>query len=147
MKGSDAEFLERALREGLENGVHDAMLERGLVRLSEIEEGRASGARAKQEKEAIRAMPVKPTLFREGSLVKLHGLSKGVSSGSFDVALQQYNGRMGRVVEDPPGWLMKASGGSKEEGLVAVLLDSRSTDRDRSRGVWVAVPPSHLKAQ
>ena len=146
MKGNNKLELENALHEGLENGVHDTILERGLVKISEIEERAQAELSDREQKEVIRGMPLKP-LFREGSLVKLYGLSKGVSSGTFAVALQQYNGRMGRVVEDPPAWLMKASGGSKDEGLVAVLLDSRSTDKDRSRGVWVAVPPSHLKIQ
>ena len=30
-------------------------------------------------------------------------------------------------------------------GLVPVLLDSRTTDADRHRGVWIAVPPANLK--
>ena len=140
-------LLERVLQEGLSQGVEDAVLERGLVRVCELEENERAAVVAEQEKRAIAAMPVNERLFREGSLVKLQGLSKGVGSGAFEVALAKYNGRMGRVVEDPPAWLMKASGGSTDRGLVAVLLDSRSTDRDRSRGVWVAVPPAHLKFQ
>lgn len=70
-------------------------------------------------------------LYRGGSLVKLHG-TKEVKN------LEKFDGRMGRVVEMQKGW-------SKENGLVAVLLDSRPSDHFRGAGTWVAVPPDHLK--
>ena len=51
---------------------------------------------------------------------------------------------MGRVCQDAPPWLIKATGGTAES-LVSILLDSRSTDFGRNSGCWIAVPPSHLK--
>ena len=75
----------------------------------------------------------------------------GLYQGCFDIQLGKYNGRMGRVIREPPPWLVKApSGAAPGEAppsapLVPVLLDSRSTDEDRSRGVWLAVPPENLK--
>ena len=61
--------------------------------------------------------------------------------------LQKYNGRLGRVVDDPPPWLITStsSTGAAWEGLIPVLLESRSTDRDRSNGLWVAVPAANLR--
>ena len=65
------------------------------------------------------------------------------------VNLKKYNGRIGRVVQQAPEWLMKTAdaGEASAGGLVAVLLDSRATDRERGRGVWVAVSRHHLKLQ
>ena len=83
-----------------------------------------------------------------GSLVKLQGLRGGVALSGFSTRnLTQYNGRMGRVVDDPPPWALKACGPGAEEELVTVLLDSRSTDQGRSNGVWIAVPPGCLRVQ
>ena len=93
-------------------------------------------------------------LLREGSLVQLQGLEGkwGISyHGYYDAPLGEYNGRKGRVSRDPPAWVIKVAseddikGGGVSVALVPVLLDSRSTDRDRGHGVWVAVPPDNLK--
>lgn len=74
---------------------------------------------------------VKPAeLYRGGSLVKLNG-TKSLEN------LEKFDGRMGRVVEMARGW-------SKDNNLVAVLLDSRPTDYHRGAGTWVAVPPEFL---
>ena len=89
-------------------------------------------------------------LLREGSLVQLEGL-EGVCGlklhGCYDASLGEYNGRKGRVSRDPPPWVIKAHTpeASASGALVPVLLDSRSTDRDRGQGVWVAVPPENLR--
>ena len=40
----------------------------------------------------------------------------------------------------PKAPILHASG-----GLIPVLLDSRGTDADRHRGVWVAVPPANIR--
>lgn len=87
-----------------------------------------------------------PPLVREGSLVKLHGLRAGLGlQGMSNLNMERYNGRLGRVVDDPPPWLIKSASGASAEELVAVLLDSRSTDRERSSGIWVAVPRTNLR--
>lgn len=65
--------------------------------------------------------------------VKLAGLDT--------LGLAAYNGRMGRVVEMDGKQYM--DDGKTE--LCTVLLDSRSTDYDRSSGVWVGVPVANLK--
>jgi hypothetical protein len=98
--------------------------------------------------------------MREGSLVQLRGLQtmSGLSyNGNFDAPLAPYEGRKGRVSRNPPAWVIKAAaepvisqaGGTATiatpMALVPVLLDSRSTDRDRGQGVWLAVPPENLK--
>ena len=98
-------------------------------------------------------------VMREGSLVQLQGL-EGVCGltyhGFYDASLGEFNGRKGRVSRDPPAWVIKAQpnltaaaeSAAKEDlsaSLIPVLLDSRSTDRDRGSGVWVAVPPQNLK--
>lgn len=108
-------------------------------------------------------------VLREGSLVQLQGLEGACGltyHGYYDASLGEYNGRKGRVSRDPPAWVIKAQpaapaaaeaggGGPAAKAdvaaappaaaLVPVLLDSRSTDRDRGSGVWVAVPPQNLK--
>ena len=100
-------------------------------------------------------------MMREGSLVQLRRLEgmSGISYsgyGNFDASLAQYNGRKGRVSRDPPAWVIKAAPepssrpagadaqGASPAALVPVLLDSRSTDRDRGQGVWLALPPENL---
>ena len=111
-------------------------------------------------------LPFESTLLmREGSLVQLRGLlgMSGLSyNGNFDAPLAPYEGRKGRVSRSPPAWVIKAApepviisegGGDANQAtatiatpaaLVPVLLDSRSTDRDRGQGVWLAVPPENL---
>ena len=106
-------------------------------------------------------------VLREGSLVQLQGLEgvMGLSyHGYYDASLGEYNGRKGRVSRDPPAWVIKAApaesdllkqqptggngaktGGALPPALIPVLLDSRSSDKDRGHGVWVAVPPENLK--
>ena len=114
-----------------------------------------SSRRASSPAKAPAAAPpaeAPPALMREGSLVQLRGLdgASGLSYsgyGNFDVHLGQYNLRKGRVSRDPPPWVIKAATTSKSvaAALVPVLLDSRSTDRDRGAGIWVAVPPEYLR--
>ena len=78
--------------------------------------------------------PPDPVKFKDGTLVKLHGLKGGVTLG-----LEKFDGRMGRVVRmADPLW-------SRETGLVAVILDSRTGDFFRAAGCWVGVPPQNLK--
>ena len=116
----------------------------------------------------LRAAP-SSLVLREGSLVQLCGL-EGVCGltyhGYYDASLGEYNGRKGRVSRDPPAWVIKAAAepttmsdgdakagargagpgvASTSQHLVPVLLDSRSTDKDRGHGIWVAVPPENLK--
>ena len=114
--GDLAARLENALREGLDTGVPDAVLERGMMRIADLEHEAAEQRRAAEAAAATRAAlaatQTKSTAggFREGCLVKLHGLtdSIGLQQGAFDVPMAKYNGRMGRVVEYAPSWLMKA---------------------------------------
>lgn len=152
--GDLAVRLENALREGLDTGVPDAVLERGMMRIADLEQEAAEQRRAAEAAAATRAAlaatQTKSTAggFREGCLVKLHGLtdSIGLQQGAFDVPMAKYNGRMGRVVEYAPSWLMKAGAdGPAGESLVAVLLAPHATDRDRANGVWIAVPPANLQ--
>lgn len=110
-------------------------------------------------KAAIRAAAAQRVPLGEGSIVQLKGLDDvvGISMNAFDVNLGKYNGRKGRVSKEPPPWVVKAVGARAGEqgstdarqqelgGLVPVLLDSRPTDAERHRGVWVAVPPANLK--
>ena len=80
--------------------------------------------------------PSIPTsLPRGGTLVKLTGLD--------DLGMKDYNGRMGRVIEMNGRSFMEDG---KTE-LCTVLLDSRSTDYDRSNGVWVGVPFANMRLQ
>ena len=151
--GDWAVRLEKALHEGLHTGVADAVLEKGMVRVSELEEAAAEQRQAAEAavlaRRALAAAPStsEPAAFREGVLVKLRGLKDhvGIVQGK-DMSLAKYEGRMGRVVDYKwaPSWLMKAHGGSADSALVAVLLDSRSTDRDRA-GTWLAVAPENLR--
>ena len=91
-------------------------------------------------------------LMREGSLVQLRGLEnvEGINYsglGNFDASLSKYNGRKGRVSRNPPAWVIKAAAepSTTVGALIPVLLDSRSSDRDRGHGVWVAVPAANLR--
>ena len=80
--------------------------------------------------------PSIPTsLPRGGTLVKLTGLDA--------LGMKDYNGRMGRVIEMNGRSFMEDG---KTE-LCTVLLDSRSTDYDRSNGVWVGVPFANMRLQ
>lgn len=110
-------------------------------------------------KAAMRAAAAQRVPLGEGSVVQLKNLDGvcGMTMGCFDVSLEKYNGRKGRVSKEPPPWVIKAVGAKAGEqgvanarqeelgGLVPVLLESRSTDAERHRGVWLAVPPSNLK--
>ena len=201
--------LHEAIQDGIDNGLPDQLLEGGVARILELEEVAQQQQHAAQKvveaREALRATPIKTPVTRqrsnaarraaaaqrqplsEGSLVQLKGLENacGLSNGVFDVPLNEYNGRKGRVSKDPPPWVIKAvgleagcelSGSGDEAGtadggaapapnatlsprlqhgqatpeglgleLVPVLLDSRSTDADRFRGVWVAVPHANIR--
>ena len=93
--------------------------------------------------------------------VQLKGLEGvcGLYWNYFDINLEQYNGRKGRVAKEPPPWVIKAVGATAGEqaeatkrqkdlgGLVPILLDCRSTDppEARHKGIWLALPPSNLK--
>lgn len=108
---------------------------------------------------ALRAAAHGRNPLSEGSVVQLKGLEdvSGITMNAFDVNLAQYNGRRGRVSKDPPAWVIKAVGAKAGEqgaldkrqeqlgGLVPVLLESKITDVERHRGVWVAVPAANLK--
>ena len=110
-------------------------------------------------KAAQRAAMAQRVPLGEGSIVQLKGLEDvtGISMNTFDVNLGKYNGRKGRVSKEPPPWVVKAVGAKAGEqgtadvrqhelgGLVPVLLDSKITDAERHRGVWVAVPACNLK--
>ena len=75
-------------------------------------------------------------LPRGGTLVKCVGVKQLPG-------LEKFEARMGRVVEMMERQFM--DDGKTE--LCTVLLDSRSTDYDRSQGVWVAVPLPNLRIQ
>ena len=110
-------------------------------------------------KSAIRAAAAQRNPLGEGSYVQLKGLEDvtGISMNAFDVNLGKFNGRKGRVSKEPPPWVVKAVGAKAGDqgttdarqqelgGLVPVLLDSKITDVERHRGVWVAVPAANLK--
>jgi hypothetical protein len=144
--------LEQALRNGLDANVPDELLQPGLMRISELEEQaaeeEAAAQAAAEARAALAAQPLGSVAhLPEGTLVKLRNFTSevGLYQGCFDVNLSKYNSRMGRVTTHAPPWVIKAPGGSGE-GLIPILLDSRSTDGDRSRGVWLAVPSEHLRA-
>ena len=176
-----AAALHEAVMAGIDEGISDALLESGVQRILELEkEAEVEAAKARVAAEArvaLAAVPIKTPVTKqgsaaakraasagrlplgEGSLVQLKNLDGvcGLSHGCFDVNLEEFNGRKGRVSKQPPPWVIKAVGCKAGEGsnsarilhdsggLVPVLLDSRSTDADRHRGVWVAVPPANLK--
>ena len=110
-------------------------------------------------KAALRAAKASRLPLNEGSVVQLKGLAdvSGITMGYIDVNLAKYDGRKGRVSKQPPPWVIKAVGAKAGEqaelaprleevgGLVPILLESRSTDAHRHRGVWLAVPPANLK--
>jgi len=156
MKGVDGPLLERALKTGLDAGVADALLHKGLMRHAELSEQAASeGLRgetthASHTAEARRSTPPKSLrVLAEGSLVKLHGLKGGRGPMGTAEALEKYNGRLGRVVEWAPPYLLKTAveGAYNVYDLVLVLLDARASDRDRSSGLWLAVDMANLKPQ
>ena len=177
-----AATLQNAVLEGVDNGVPDALLEKGVQRILELEEQvkeeEAAATEVAEARGKLASMPVKTPVTKkgsaaakraaaagrtplgEGSLVQLKDLQgvTGIRMGCFDINLEEYNGRKGRVSREPPPWTIKAigskageQGGSASQvlhdsgGLVPVLLDSRSTDADRHRGVWLAIPPANLK--
>ena len=120
--GSDERKLEYALREGFEAGVADDEIVLGLVRAAEMAEAKqAAIEKAKQEREraererlaqeeAQNAKPVAPP--REGSMVKLTGLSHGIGPlGVGSISLEQHNGRVGRVTaaEDVPRFAVQTA--------------------------------------
>jgi hypothetical protein len=177
-----AAVLENAVLEGIDNGLPDSVLEGSVKRILELQEQakerEAAAREAEEARVALSKTPIKTPVTKansksakraaiagriplgEGSLVQLKGLDGvcGLGLGCFDVNLEEYNGRKGRVSKGPPPWVIKAVGQRAGEqsaqtskvvhdsgGLVPVLLDSRSTDADRHRGVWVAVPPGCLK--
>jgi hypothetical protein len=177
-----AATLQTAVLEGVDNGVDDALLEKGVQRILELEqqvkEEAAAATEVAEARVKLASMPVKTPVTKkgsaaakraaaagrqplgEGSLVQLKDLQgvTGIRMGCFDINLEEYNGRKGRVSREPPPWTIKAigskageQGGSESQvlhnsgGLIPVLLDSRSTDADRHRGVWLAIPPANIK--
>ena len=175
--------LQDAVNEGIDVGVPDSVLGAAVGRILELEQEAAEEAAvakvAAEARTAVAATPIKTPVTRsgsraalraaaaarvplgEGSVVQLKGLAGvcGLYWNYFDVNLEQYNGRKGRVSREPPPWVIKAVGATAGEhgtssnraaelgGLVPVLLDCRSSDdgRARHRGVWLAVPPDNLK--
>lgn len=169
--------LQSAVMDAIDNGIPDNELEASVLRILELQEQakeeEAEAQAALEARAALAVTPVKTPVTKagskaakraatagriplgEGSIVQLKDLEGvcGLKVGCFDVALEQYNGRKGRVSKEPPPWCIKAVGRVGEEGkplhdsggLVPVLLDSRSSDPDRHKGVWLAVPPANLK--
>ena len=186
MKGRDIDLIELTLREGLDAGVPDKTLEKGVMRMAEIAE--EDEERARQEaasmtpgdSRASHRVPGGSALsrrsgssgvgthrlagtaapaaqLREGQLVKLHGLKSGQQLGGVKrMPIDKYNGRLGRVVDFPPPWVIRAiTPGSAAVGaqpvpeskFVCVLLDARSTDTDRANGIWLSVLSENLRVQ
>jgi hypothetical protein len=176
-----AATIQDAVYDGIDVNLPDALLSSGVQRILELEEQAAAEAEAAKlalearlaiqraavktpftrpgSQAALRAAAAQRLPLGEGSIVQLKGLDgmTGITLGCIDVTLSKFDGRKGRVSQDPPPWCIKAMGGKagqgvaanarQEElgGLVPILLDSRSTDKNRHRGVWLAVPPSNLK--
>lgn len=177
-----AATIQDAVNDGIDAQLPDAVLSAGVQRIMELEEEAAEEEAAAKlaleariaiavaavktpftkpgSKAALRAAAAQRLPLGEGSIVQLKGLEAmtGLTLGCIDVSLSKYNGRKGRVSQEPPPWCIKAIGGKAGEaagpadarqeelgGLVPILLDSRSTDQNRHRGVWLAVPPSNLK--
>lgn len=177
-----AATIQDAVYDGIDLGLPDALLSAGVMRIMELEEEAAkeeAAAKVAHEarvaiasaaiktpftkpgsKAAMRAAAAHRIPLGEGSIVQLKGMDgmTGITLGVLDVSLEQYEGRKGRVSQEPPPWVIKAVGGKAGEaaaaadarqeelgGLVPILLDSRSTDKHRHRGVWVAIPASNLK--
>ena len=117
----------------------------------------AGGRKAIAVVPAIKESNTKRLRRVEGQVRGLQKMSGLSYNGNFDAPLAPYEGRKGRVSRNPPAWVIKAAaepvishaGGTATIAtpiaLVPVLLDSRSPDRDRGQGVWLAVPPENLK--
>ena len=177
LKAADAEVqLTEALEQGLNVGVPDEILIEGLVvqadwadqkreaQENEKAEREAARQRLAAERAAARARrSQKPP--REGSLVKLRGLSSGTGPlGCGWVDLQEHNGRIGRVVESlPPRHLIStavlASAELRrnaedetrlmrgtESKQVVVHTGVRASDGDQRYGVWLEVPAQCVHA-
>ena len=179
-----ARMLQDAVNEGIDNGVPDGVLEGAIKRIFELEQQAAEQAEiarvANESRQALAQTEIRTPVTKlssgaakraaaagrnplmEGSVVQLKGLEGvcGLYWNYFDINLEQYNGRKGRVAREPPPWVIKAVGNSAGEahkeasgrmqqlgGLVPVLLDCRSSDsaEARHRGIWIAVPPNNLK--
>lgn len=177
-----AAVIQDAVHDGIDLGLPDALLNSGVERILELEEEAAEEEAAAKlahearvaiasasiktpftkpgSKAALRAAAAQRVPLGEGTIVQLKGLEgvTAITLGAIDVSLEKYDGRKGRVSQDPPPWVIKAVGSKAGEkadapdarheelgGLVPILLDSRSTDKHRHRGVWIAVPPRYLK--
>jgi hypothetical protein len=113
MFGADASQLEAVLEEGLAAGVPDALLEQGVMRLSELRERQTEespatpGAQAKplQRRHTVGSLPTKPQAhpLREGVLVKVGGLSSGIHIFSQrQIALDRYQPAAPLHASSPP---------------------------------------------
>ena len=69
--------------------------------------------------------------------------------------IDKYNGRLGRVVDFPPPWVIRAiTPGSAAVGAqprrrasLSASPDARSTDADRANGIWLSVLSENLRVQ
>jgi len=165
MLTGDPRKLEAALRTGLEVGLPDEVLERGLACMltldaaeAEAEKTRAREAseeeeRLQAEREAEWKRNHPPKLPSEGSLVTLNGLSDGVGPfGMGDIHLAKFNGCIGRVVKEPPRHLLQTAYSSAneyvgQEPMVCVHTGVRASSRDQRWGEWLAVPCHAVQEQ
>ena len=132
-------MLQEAVNEGIDNGVPDGVLEGAIQRILELEQQAAEQAEAARvalearmalaqteirtpvtkqgSKAALRAAAAGRNPLMEGSVVQLKGLEGvcGLYWNYFDINLEQYNGRRGRVAREPPPWVIKAVGNAAGE--------------------------------
>ena len=166
---TDPEKLESLLKMGLDAGVPDEVLLQGITRMSELRQAKQAEAAAeetaaraeaekKAEEEAV-ARALKQPAPTEGSLVALHNLKEG--RGPFGLGglnLEKHNGRVGRVVSNPPTSLvvtavehdsMPADPSARRlaNRLVFVHSGICSSDSDRRHGLWLAVPLRYTELQ
>jgi hypothetical protein len=136
MAGSDATRLEAVLQEGLDAGLPDTVLEKGLVRVAELVEQEQLRIAAEKKHANIKQAP----LPRGGTLVQIR-LGEDHSDLPEREGLEKYNGRMGRVIE-MVGKVVASDGVTE---MATILLAPLNSDYDRSTGTWLQVPTNDVR--
>jgi len=150
--------LELAIKLGIDAGVPDDVLLAGMERLMQIEDDRrldeetkATAARAKarqfaEDAAALATASLAPP--RDGSLITLRNLPTTTRSGcrqdgKSTISLDKYNGRVARVVDQPPSMALVHDALPEDwpiDQTVFVHAGVCATDRNRQHGVWLHVP-------
>ena len=171
MDSEEVEELERALRLGLDAGLPDEALLPGIERLVLLDAKRkdeeaaaaaaaqaAADAAIAEERAAEEHRRANQQVPRDGALVKIRGLTTGVGAlGGAPIRLEQQNGRIGRVVEDPSPTMryLSISAVAWDEmpanptcrRLVTVHTGTTCSDADQRHGTWLALPLQHVEPQ